>query len=267
MRFVKPLNKRGFGHVELVLAILFVGLFAFVGVRVMGINHAGPLLTQKQCTLVGRTWNTSTGSCNKVCASGQGTYVVTSTYDYCSGAVTPASTISASACASYGRVQLISSSYYIGCARHAPQTAGASYANAIQCATAGATYRVLSPYDKCGATTTASLSGKCQIISPSTITAGVKTTSTIVRFTNTGTNTFTVAYDTSGGIGSPSGGGRGADYSGTYTSAGTLIAGATKDVTLNTGSTYNLTDKGSTATLNIKNQTPQFECTRSWLIN
>lgn len=266
MNFLRPLNQKGFGHIELVLALLFVGLFAFVGIRVMGVNHAGPLLTQKQCTLVGRTWNTTAGSCNKTCASGQGSYVVTSTYDYCSAAITPAHSISAADCALYGRVQLVSTTYYIGCARHAPQVAGASYANAIQCATAGQTYRVLSTYDRCGSTTTASLSGKCQIISPSTITAGVKTASTIVRFTNTGTNSFTIAYDTAGSISSPSGGGRGAGYSGSYVTSGSIIGGAYKDVTVASGSIFNITDKGSTATTMIKNKTPQFECTRSWLI-
>lgn len=40
MRFIKPLNQRGFGHIELVLAVLFIGLFAFVGVRIVNKSSA-----------------------------------------------------------------------------------------------------------------------------------------------------------------------------------------------------------------------------------
>lgn len=145
-------NSKGFGHVELVIAILFVGLFAFVGIRVIGINHAATL-TSSQCSLLGRTFNSSTGACNKVCASGQGTYVVTSTYDYCSGAITAASKMSASTCASYGRKAMLSSSVYVGCARRADQK---TTANAPQCANTANTYYVQSTYDKCAAPTTVS---------------------------------------------------------------------------------------------------------------
>jgi hypothetical protein len=40
MRFLKPLNKKGFGHVELIVAILFVGIFSFVGYRVISSSGA-----------------------------------------------------------------------------------------------------------------------------------------------------------------------------------------------------------------------------------
>lgn len=146
-------NERGFGHVELALAILFIGLFAFVGIKVAGVNHAATL-TASQCSLLGRTFTTSSGVCNKVCASGQGSYVVTSTYDYCSGAVTAASKISASTCATYGRKALLSSSVYVGCARRADQK---TTAKAPQCANTANTYYVQSTYDKCAAPTNGSV--------------------------------------------------------------------------------------------------------------
>lgn len=181
MRFLKPLNTKGFGHVELVLAVLFIGLFAFVGVRVMGINHAATL-TSSQCSLLGRTFTASSGVCNKVCASGQGSYVVTSTYDYCSGAVTSASKISASTCSSYGRKALISSSVYVGCARRADQK---TTAKAPQCANSSYTYYVQSTYDKCAAPTTASVVSCTITVSPK---PAVGVTSTYTFTVKNGTN-------------------------------------------------------------------------------
>lgn len=182
MKLYKPLNSKGFGHIELVLAVLFIGLFAFVGVRVMGINHAATL-TASQCSLLGRTFTASSGVCNKVCASGQGSYVVTSTYDYCSGAVTAASKISASTCATYGRKALISSSVYVGCARRADQK---TTAKAPQCTNTANTYYVQSTYDKCAAPTTASNVVSCTITASPVPTAG-----------NTSTYSFTVKNGTS----------------------------------------------------------------------
>lgn len=46
MKFtLTPRNQRGFGHVELVIAILFIGLFAFVGIRVFNFTKAATPLT------------------------------------------------------------------------------------------------------------------------------------------------------------------------------------------------------------------------------
>lgn len=149
MNLFKPLRQGGFGHVELVVAVLVVSLFGFVGYRVVA-SHAAtvPFLSQSQCTLMGRTWNGSrtANPCNDSCATGQGSLISTPTYDFCSNAVTKASSISAASCAAYGRLKLASATYYVGCARRADQK---TVAKAPQCANATYTYRVESPYDKC----------------------------------------------------------------------------------------------------------------------
>src|SRR5665213_3069158 len=120
--FSRRSDQRGFTHVELFIALAFVAVFSFVGVRVISASHAAtiPYATKAQCTLLGRTWNGSTTAnpCSKTCySSTQGSYVVAPIYDYCSAAVTAPSVISYTSCVSYGRVALVSSTLYTGCAR------------------------------------------------------------------------------------------------------------------------------------------------------
>lgn len=144
MKFMKPLSSKGFGHVELVLAIVIVAIVSFVGIRVMTASHAATVayLTQSGCSIRGRTWVGGTGNpCGSTCLAGAGTLVVAPVYNYCSGAETAAKSISQATCASYGRVWLLD-----GCARRADQK---TTAKAVQCANTTYTYTVESPYDKC----------------------------------------------------------------------------------------------------------------------
>ncbi len=149
--FRRLADQRGFGHVELVLIIAFVAVFAFVGVRVISASHAVTVAfaTQTQCSQLGRTWNATATSgvnpCNKVCASGQGSYVVAPIYDYCSGALTLPTVLNQTSCANRYRAWVLG----VGCARLASQKSGV---NTLQCTTAGKQYYyVASPYDYCAA--------------------------------------------------------------------------------------------------------------------
>ncbi|GEM_PF-3531170 len=140
LSFSKP-DQRGFGHVELIIAIVFIALIAVIGVKVFAATHADPLLTSSQCQLRGRVW--SGNGCTKTCLSGAGSHVVADPYDYCSNAL---SKISSTTCAANGRKYL-----NVGCARRWQQN---NATGAIQCLNSANTYYVQDPYDVCKSTAT-----------------------------------------------------------------------------------------------------------------
>ncbi len=263
MSYFKPLRNKGFGHVELVVAILFVVVFAGVGIRVLTASHAATAyLTQSGCQIRGRVWAPSnvsgatTNPCSNTCKAGTGTLVVAPAYNYCSLTETKASVISQATCASLGRVWLND-----GCSRLYTQktTAGP----VAQCVSATATYTVLNPYDKCVVTTAATTKGNCTIISPASIAPG-KTATIVARFTNTGTTTFGINWNYSAGMSSPSGGMGGGPGDPLF--AGNLAPGAYKDITVASSTWGPTTPTGETYTVsvNVANASPSFTCTKSW---
>ncbi len=187
--FQKLTNQRGFGHVELVLAVAFIAVFAFVGVRVLNQSHAATVgaLTSTGCSLRGRVWS---GSCTKTCQTNAGSHVVANTYDYCSSAVSTG--LSATTCASYGRVYLTNGATgNNGCARRWQQT---NLKGAIQCTSSTATYTVSSSYDKCSSTVASG---------PYKVTCSVAFTYTGAIDSGSNDITSKIVFTNSGGSNSP----------------------------------------------------------------
>lgn len=256
-------DQRGMGHVELVVALLIAGVVGFAGYRVFTSSAASlPALNKSDCTLMGRVFNDSNGNCKKTCASGQGSYVTTSTYDYCSKAIS--TNVSKSKCADLGRVKLPNGANYVGCARRADQK---TTVNAAQCQmgkTQRLTYRVASPYDKCDVGDVGdvgTLSGKCEIIGPAAVTRTGGPYSFSAKVTNTGSAAFNINYSVELGWTNKGGGGPGLNPM----DAGTLAPRASTTIALNTFTTNKELPPGNTLSVGFyQNTTPKFECHKSY---
>jgi hypothetical protein len=126
---MKKLNTKGFAHWILpVLVVLVIG--AIGGYLYLRSSSASTTsLTHAQCKLLGRTFNTTSGTCNDTCASGAGTYITSApVYNYCSHAVS--TSVQGTSCTGRGRKLTVGGN---GCARYWNQTDGGNYAGALQC--------------------------------------------------------------------------------------------------------------------------------------